>query len=320
MSIRPVKRVIEAQPAVEGAGVYLRRAFGLGQTDEFDPFLLLDDFRNDNPDDYLAGFPWHPHRGIETITYVLKGVVSHGDSLGNSGTLGAGDYLKREQGSKIVAVEPIECPTMLYNGYGAHNIQGIGDKHIPLIQNVMNSDVVAGISDTSCDALDVLFNTEVGRDYLARRRGVDPGLVDELEKMGLSGIANVLAAIKTARYFDLAENNVIVTVATDGAGLYDSERQKAIARDFPNGFDAVSAGEVFGQHLAGLDNDHYLELSHRDRKRIFNLGYFTWVEQQGIALEDFDSRRDQSFWQGLAATLPDWDRMIEDFNGKTGVE
>ena len=105
-----------------------------------------------------------------------------------------------------------------------------------------------------------------------------------------------------------------------GAGLYDSERQKAIARDFPNGFDAVRAGEVFGQHLAGLDNDHYLELSHRDRKRIFNLGYFTWVEQQGIALEDFDSRRDQSFWQGLAATLPDWDRMIEDFNGKTGVE
>jgi len=239
---------------------------------------------------------------------------------GSAGTLGAGDYLKREQGSKIVAVEPIECPTMLYNGYGAHNIQGIGDKHIPLIQNVMNSDVVAGISDTSCDALDVLFNTDVGRDYLARRRGVDPGLVDELEKMGLSGIANVLAAIKTARYFNLAENHVIVTVATDGAGLYDSERQKAIARDFPNGFDAVSAGEVFGQHLAGLDNDHYLELSHRDRKRIFNLGYFTWVEQQGIALEDFDSRRDQSFWQGLAATLPDWDRMIEDFNGKTGVE
>ena len=105
MSIRPVKRVIEAQPAVEGAGVHLRRAFGFGQTDEFDPFLLLDDFRNDNPDDYLAGFPWHPHRGIETITYVLKGGVSHGDSLGNRGTLGAGDVQWMTAGRGILHQE-----------------------------------------------------------------------------------------------------------------------------------------------------------------------------------------------------------------------
>jgi len=238
---------------------------------------------------------------------------------GSAGTLGAGDYLKRAHRAKIVAVEPVECPTMLYNGYGAHNIQGIGDKHIPLIQNVMNCDAVAGVSDASCDALDVLFNTDVGRDYLVRRRAVDPALVGQLENMGLSGIANVLAAIKTARYFDLGENDVVVTVATDGAVLYESERDKAIARDFPRGFDAVSAGEVFGQHLAGLDGDHFLELGHRDRKRIFNLGYFTWVEQQGIGLDDFDSRRDQAFWQGLADSLPAWDRMIEDFNAKTGM-
>ncbi|MDA1323696.1 MAG: pyridoxal-phosphate dependent enzyme [Proteobacteria bacterium] len=238
---------------------------------------------------------------------------------GSAGTLGAGDYLKQEQGTKIVAVEPIECPTMLYNGYGAHNIQGIGDKHVPLIQNVMNSDVVTGVSDASCDALDVLFNTDVGREYLAKRRGLDPVLVAQLENFGLSGIANTLAAIKTARYYDLTENDLVVTVATDGAVLYESEREKSIARDFPNGFDAVSAGEVFGQHLAGLDNDHYLELSHRDRNRIFNLGYFTWVEQQGIELSDFDSRRDQSFWRGLVDTLPAWDRAIEDFNAKTGM-
>ncbi|MDC0033277.1 pyridoxal-phosphate dependent enzyme [Alphaproteobacteria bacterium] len=238
---------------------------------------------------------------------------------GSAGTLGAGDYLKRKQAAKIVAVEPIECPTMLYNGYGAHNIQGIGDKHIPLIQNVMNSDVVAGVSDATCDALDVLFNCDVGREYLQKRRGLDPRLVAGLENLGLSGIANILAAIKTARYFGLTENHVIVTVATDGAVLYESEREKSVTRDFPNGFDAVSAGEIFGQHLAGLDNDHYLELSHRDRNRIFNLGYFTWVEQQGIELADFDSRRDQAFWRGLAETLPAWDRAIEDFNGKTGV-
>ena len=238
---------------------------------------------------------------------------------GSAGTLGAGDYLKRERGAKIVAVEPVECPTMLYNGYGAHNIQGIGDKHIPLIQNVMNGDVVVGVSDASADALGVLFNTGVGRDYLANRRGVSSRLVTELGNIGLSGIANILAAIKTARYFDLTENDLIVTVATDGAELYDSEREIVISRDFTFGFDEICAGEVFGQFLAGLDGDHINELTHRDRNRIFNLGYFTWVEQQGVELEQFDRRRDQSFWQGVADTLPAWDGMITEFNGLSGM-
>ncbi len=105
MSIRPVKRIIQAQPTIEGAGVRLRRAFGFGDTDEYDPFLLLDDFRNENPADYLRGFPWHPHRGIETITYVLAGTVDHGDSLGNRGTLGAGDVQWMTAGSGILHQE-----------------------------------------------------------------------------------------------------------------------------------------------------------------------------------------------------------------------
>jgi len=105
MSIRPVKSIIQSQPTIEGAGVKLRRAFGFGNTDEFDPFLLLDDFRNDNPQDYRAGFPWHPHRGIETITYVLNGAVEHGDSLGNRGTLGAGDVQWMTAGSGILHQE-----------------------------------------------------------------------------------------------------------------------------------------------------------------------------------------------------------------------
>lgn len=105
MSIRPVKRIIQAEPTIEGAGVKLRRAFGFGNTNDFDPFLLLDDFRNENPEDYLAGFPWHPHRGIETITYVLKGTVDHGDSLGNTGSLGAGDVQWMTAGSGILHQE-----------------------------------------------------------------------------------------------------------------------------------------------------------------------------------------------------------------------
>ena len=105
MSIRPVKRIVQSLPTIEGAGVRLRRAFGFGNTDEFDPFLLLDDFRNENPEDYLAGFPWHPHRGIETITYVLSGTVQHGDSLGNRGAMGPGDVQWMTAGSGILHQE-----------------------------------------------------------------------------------------------------------------------------------------------------------------------------------------------------------------------
>jgi cysteine synthase len=238
---------------------------------------------------------------------------------GSGGTLAAGDYLKAEHGARIVAVEPTECPTMLYNGYGAHNIQGIGDKHIPLIQNVMNTDAVAGVSDASCDRLNVLFNTEIGRAYLADRQGIDPRLISELSHLGLSGIANVLAAIKTARHFDLTEKDLIVTVATDSSGLYGSERDKTIDAEFAGNFDAVSAGETFARHLIGVDGDHYIETGHRERRRIFNLGYFTWVEQRGVSLEEFDQRADQRFWKGLRDVLPAWDEMIEEFNARTGV-
>ena len=105
MAIRPVKRLIKSKPTLEGAGVHLRRAFGFGTTSDFDPFLLLDDFRNERPEEYLAGFPWHPHRGIETITYVLAGTVEHGDSIGNAGTIGAGDVQWMTAGSGTIQQE-----------------------------------------------------------------------------------------------------------------------------------------------------------------------------------------------------------------------
>ena len=238
---------------------------------------------------------------------------------GSAGTLAAGDYLKEAHGARIVAVEPTECPTMLYNGYGEHNIQGIGDKHIPFIQNVMNMDMVVGVSDDACDRLNVLFNSPEGQSYLEGRRHVDPAIIGRLDGFGLSSIANVLAAIKTARRLDLGPDDVIVTVATDGAKMYVSEHDKTVAAHFPGGFDAVAAGETFAQHLQGIDGDHVLELTQTDRNRIFNLGYYTWVEQQGVSLEDFDARRDQRFWKGLRDLIPEWDRMIEDFNHLTGV-
>jgi len=238
---------------------------------------------------------------------------------GSAGTLGAGDYLKSELGAKVIAVEALECPTMLYNGYGEHNIQGIGDKHIPFIHNVMNTDVVVGISDRSTDALNLLLNGQAGLRYLAERRELDPALLARLDGLGLSSIANVLAAIKTAKRLGLGREDAIVTVATDGAAMYRSEREKYAAAHYPDGFREIDAGEIFGAHLRAVADDHVIELSRIDRERIFNLGYYTWVEQQGVPLDEFDRRRDQSFWTGLHDALPRWDALIEEFNARAGV-
>jgi cysteine synthase len=240
-------------------------------------------------------------------------------ATGSAGTIAAGDYLKADYGARIVAVEALECPTMLYNGYGEHNIQGIGDKHIPLIHNVMNTDVVVGVSDRSTDALDVLCNTDAGRNYLATRRRIDPEVVAALDGLGLSGFANVVGAIKAAKHLDLTQSDVIVTIATDAAAMYASERERCLATRFADGFDEIAAGEVFAEHLLAASADHLVELTHLDRKRIFNLGYFTWVEQQGVSLEAFDRRKDQAFWRKLQESVGDWDRLIEDFNRETGV-
>ena len=246
----------------------------------------------------------------------LRAFVS---ATGSAGTIAAGDYLKERVGSLTVAVEALECATMLRNGFGEHNIQGIGDKHIPLIHNVMATDVALAVSDRATDRLGVLFNTEVGRAYLARRRGVPREVMEALPSLGLSSIANVLGAIKTAKYYELGPDDVIVTVATDGAAMYQSERDLALAKYFASEFDEVAAGEVFGEHLLGATTDHLLELTREDRERIFNLGYYTWVEQQGVSIDEFQVRRDPGFWTDMRTIVTDWDRMIEEFNARTGA-
>ncbi len=240
-------------------------------------------------------------------------------ATGSAGTIAAGDYLKDHFGSRTVAVEALECPTLLYNGYGEHNIQGIGDKHLPLIHNIMNNDAVTAISDVDTDGLDLLFNSPEGQAFLKDRKGLSQQDCDSLNSLGTSGICNILAAIKTAKYFRLGANDVVMTVATDGAPLYKSERAKTLKTRFGGSFDAVAAAEVFGRSLAAQSIDHYLELGQRERERIFQLGYFTWVEQQNVALEEFEQRRHQSFWRGLRDLVPAWDQQIEAFNRETGV-
>jgi cysteine synthase len=238
---------------------------------------------------------------------------------GSAGTLAAGDYLKERHGAQIVAVEASECPTMLRNGFGEHNIQGIGDKHIPYIHNVMNTDIVVGVSDRSTGALDLLFDSTAGLDYLSERRRIAPEVTAELRLLGLSGIANLVAAIKTAKRLDLGEDDLLVTVATDSAALYDSERRKFLATTYPDGFDAINAGEAFGQHLLGAADNDVLELTHGERSRIFNLGYFTWVEQQGVPLAEFERRRGQGFWAELRDAISAWDALIAGFNQRAGL-
>lgn len=261
-------------------------------------------------------------RACERVFETLPGVTSETrlaafvSATGSAGTIAAGDRLKERHGTRIAAVEALECPTMLENGYGEHNIQGIGDKHVPLIQNVMNMDFVIGISDRITDRLNLLFSTEEGRAAVRRHTGLDAEALEIFSEIGISGFANIAAAIKLARYMNYGPDDVVMTIATDSARLYSSEAEGARQKFFPDGFGAAEADRVFLGDLADLTPEHVLELGQPDRRRIFNLGYYTWVEQQGVAVEDFDARKDQAFWKGVAASADVWDAMISDFNAE----
>jgi len=235
-------------------------------------------------------------------------------ATGSAGTLAAGDHLKQALGTQTGVIEALECPTLLYNGYGEHNIQGIGDKHVPLIHNVMGTDFVIGVSDASCDGLNLVFNTSAGRAFLSQHRGLAQEQIAQLGDLGLSSIANIIGAIKYAKFNDLGADDVVLTVATDGADMYHTELTIAEDRRFDGRFGEVQAAEAFGQHMLGTGIDHTQELGRFDRERIFNLAYYTWVEQQGTSLEAFDRRRDASFWDGLMDLVPVWDGMIDRFN------
>ena len=247
------------------------------------------------------------------------GLAAFVSATGSAGTIAAGDYLKDHYGARIVAAEALECPTMLYNGFGAHNIQGIGDKHIPYIHNVTNTDVAVAVSDRSTDALEAVFNSEPGRAYLRDERGVDPAMIDALADFGLSSICNLLSAIKTSKQLGLGANDVVATVATDGSELYVSEMAKAREKFFAGGLDTRAAAATIAEHLDGASTEHTLVLSEADRNRIFNLGYFTWVEQQGVSVQEFEARRSQQFWRGLRPLFKAWDDRIADVNRETGV-
>ena len=284
---------------------------------------LEKDKNNDIINQFNEYYNYAIHRSITGSSFEKSFLKVKGDSnltarlyvsaSGSSGTLAAGDYLKENLNAKIAVVEAVECPTLLYNGYGEHNIQGIGDKHVPLIHNVMNSDYVVGVSDEATNNLNLLFNTSEGKDYLKKRKGFDVEFVDRLPEFGFSSIANIIASIKLAKKMKLTKDDAIITVATDGADLYETELAKT-KKHFSKRYDQITCAEIFAKNFEAITVDHTLELSQIDKERIFNLGYYTWVEQQGISLEEFENRRNQSFWDKHYKDMISLDEKIKEFN------
>ena len=245
----------------------------------------------------------------------FRAVVSN---TGSGGTIACGDYLKEQFPlSKIVASEALQCPTLLNNGFGAHRIEGIGDKHVPWIHNVKNTDVVTAIDDNDPMALIRLFNEPAGQAYLVEQ-GVPAEFVEKLPLLGISSVANLLAAIKTAKYYEMNGRDVIITVATDSMEMYQS--RLAELREAEGEFTPRAAAAAFARSLQGITTDHMQELSYVDRKRIHNLKYFTWVEQQGKTFEEIQAQwYDDDYWTSLHGRVDELDALIDAFNERVGL-
>ena len=239
-------------------------------------------------------------------------------ATGSAGTIAAGDYLKTKfPHLKVVASEALQCPTLLQNGFGAHRIEGIGDKHVPWIHNVRNTDVVTAIDDEDCMRLLRLFNEKDGQQYLADG-GVDQELISKLDMIGISGIGNILSAIKTAKYFDFTREDVIVTIATDSAQMYGSRLEELTAGR--GSYSPLQAARDHEKCMFGTAPAYMKELGYTDRKAIHNLKYFTWIEQQGKEVEDLRQLwDDRHIWAEIFGQPARWDERITEFNSRTGL-
>ncbi|MBI5478750.1 MAG: pyridoxal-phosphate dependent enzyme [Deltaproteobacteria bacterium] len=254
---------------------------------------------------------------FEQIREPSSRLAAYISATGSAGTIAAGDYLRTKfPHLKVVATEALQCPTLLLNGWGAHRIEGIGDKHVPWVHNVRNTDMVAAIDDEQCMSLLRLFNEKEGAAYLARQ-GLKAELVKQLPIVGISGICNVIAAIKVAKHYELDGRDVIFAPLTDSMALYGSRIQEL--RDECGPYSADLAARHYGRYLEGTGTDGLRELGYWDRKALHNLKYFTWVEQQGKTSEELSQLWDPDFWTETFAQVPEWDKLITQFNERTGV-
>ena len=278
-----------------------------------------------NQFDELGNYLWHHevtgpamHDALKTIMYDggrVRGLIS---ATGSGGTIAAGDYLKKHfPECKIVACEALQCPTLLNNGFGAHRIEGIGDKHIPWIHNAKNTDFVIAMDDNIAMNLIRLFNENEGKKLL-KEKGVSEDIVTNLDKLGISGVSNLASAIKFAKYNELTEKDFVVTVLTDSMDMYQSRLDEMTQEN--GAFTEKDAEIVNARYLQGLSIDNMEELTYYGKKRIHNLKYYTWVEQQGKTYEEIQQQwYDDSYWTGIIDNADKIDALIDDFNKKTGL-
>jgi cysteine synthase len=273
----------------------------------------------------FGNYLWHHQVTGPAMLEVLEQVIGPQDSYrgfisatGSAGTIASGDFLKeRFPTSKIVASEALQCPTLLNNGFGAHRIEGIGDKHVPWIHNVKNTDMVVAIDDEATISLMRLFNEPVGRRYLASR-GVAEDLINKLSWSGISGLGNLLSAIKFAKYYELGEHDVVLTILTDSMEMYASRLDEL--NQERGEFTELDAAAAYHQYLMGITIDYTQELTYYDRKRIHNLKYYTWVEQQGKTYEEIQAQwYDPNYWSDIPRRANEIDALIEEFNAETGL-
>ena len=270
---------------------------------------------------------WHYNVTGTALAELWEAVKQPGQRLsgacftsGSAGTLSAGDLLKeRYPRLKLGVGEALQCPTLLENGFGDHRIEGIGDKHIPWIHNVKNTDMAIAIDDEDSQRLLRLFNTPEGQTYLREELGLDDELIEKLTWLGISGIANVLCCIKMAKYYEFNEKDVLVTVLTDSAVMYRSRIEELNQQHGP--YNDREAALDHHLHLLGLKTDSMLELGYRERKRIHNLKYYTWVEQQGKNMEDLNALwyDTEGTWDAVHAQAAELDALINEFNDRAGV-
>jgi len=273
----------------------------------------------------FGNYLWHHEVTGRAFAELLDRQMSPEDTLrgavfttGSAGTIASGDYLKKRfSDCKIAASEALQCPTLLENGFGAHRIEGIGDKHVPWIHNVKNTDMVMGIDDEATMAGVRLFNEPAGKRYLAER-GLDEAFIARLGLFGISGVANMLSAIKFAKWYELGEHDVVVTVLTDSIEMYGSRLDEL--REERGAFTATDAAIAHERHILGVGKDYVEELTYPEKKRVHNLKYYTWVEQQGKTYEEIQRQwYDDSYWTSIPAKAADFDAAITEFNARVGL-
>jgi cysteine synthase A len=278
-----------------------------------------------NQFDEFGNYLWHYEITGHAMEEVLSILMGPGDNYrgvvlatGSAGTIACGDHLKQVfPTSKIVATEAWQCPTLLENGFGAHRIEGIGDKHVPWIHNVKNTDMIMAIDDAAVVNLARLFNEPAGRSYLTKQ-GVPQNLVENLDLLGFSGISNLISSIKFAKYYELGEHDFILTVLTDSMELYGSRLEEM--RSEHGEYAELEAASDFARYLQGITTDHLDELVYPERRRIHNLKYFTWVEQQGKTYDEImDQWYQPHYWTDVQMQVSDIDELIGEFNREVGL-